>query len=79
METAKAITGETGMHESNWIKTGGQYGKTRALPTFEIVHLPNGRFGLKDETTGKMVAFGYASPDQLIGQFSRQAERRVAA
>ena len=66
------------MHPSNWKETGGAFGRTRTLPTFEIVQLPNGCFGLLDETqNGRACAWGYATPADLIRHYEGQAQRRV--
>jgi hypothetical protein len=66
------------MHPSNWTETGGTVGRTRTLPTFEIVQLPNGCFGLLDETQDRRgCAWGFASPTQLIEAFRVKAQGRV--
>lgn len=66
------------MHPSNWRETGGMIGRQRTLPTYEIVQLENGCFGLLDETQNRRAcAWGYASPEDLIRHYSAQAQRRV--
>jgi hypothetical protein len=66
------------MHPANWTETGGTVGRTRTLPTFEIVQLPNGCFGLLDERQdGRACAWGYPNPAQLIRDYGRKAQSRV--